>query len=147
MSSNRPTEARTGGSLRRLRSPRGWSLQGRLLTTVVSLLAVVCVGIGVGTEIALHRFLMDQLDEQVRDAGRRSEGIFELGPPPPGFRRPSWPEAPNGAGPAFLNAPGQAAHMIGAVVSSGGAVDAGVITPSGTRQGVSTAAATQLAHI
>ena len=147
MSSNPPTEARTGGWARRLRSPRAWSLQASLLTTVVSLLAVVCVGIGVGTEIALHRFLMDQLDEQVRDAGRRSAGIFELGPPPPGFRRPSWPEAQNGPGPAFLNAPGQATHMVGAVVSTGAAVDAGVITSSGTRQGVSNAAATQLAHI
>jgi two-component system, OmpR family, sensor kinase len=115
---------------------------------VVSLLAVVCVGIGVGTEIALHRFLMDQLDEQVRDAGRRSAGIFELGPPPPpGSRRPSRPDAQNGPGPAFLNAPGQATHTVGAVVSNGQVLDAGVITSSGTRQSVSNAAATQLAQI
>ena len=147
MSSNPPTEAHTAGWLRRLRSPRGWSLQARLLTTAVSLLAVVCVGIGVGTEIALPRFLRGQLDEQVVDAGRRSAGIFDRGPPPPELRRPTRPDAENGPGPFFLNAPGQATGMVGAVLSSGGAIDAAVITSSGTRQFVSNTAATQLADI
>src|SRR6516225_5613603 len=101
MSSNRPTEAKLGGGLRRLRFPRAWSLRARLLTTVVSLLAVVCVGIGVGTEIALHRFLMGQLDEQVINAGRRAARLFDLGPPPPGWRPPSLPDVQNGPGPAF----------------------------------------------
>jgi two-component system, OmpR family, sensor kinase len=133
--------------LRRLRFPRAWSLQARLLTTVVSLLAVVCVGIGVGTEAALHRFLMGQLDEQVTDTGRRSAAIFDLGPPPPGARRPPGFDRQNGPGPAFLNAPGQATRTVGAVVSNGQVLDAGVITSSGTRQGVSNAASTQLAHI
>src|SRR6185312_3336208 len=117
MSSNPPTEPSRPGLWRRLRSPRGWSLQARLLVTVVSLLAVVCVGIGVGTELALHRFLMSQLDEQVIDAGRRSATIFELGPPPhpsPGF--PRRPRLERGPGPAFLDAPGQATHTVGAVV-------------------------------
>src|ERR1700720_3894723 len=83
MSSNPATEPSRPGWLRRLRSPRAWSLRARLLVPLVSLLAVVCVGIGVGTEFALHRFLMGQLDEQVIDAGHRSARIYDLGPPPP----------------------------------------------------------------
>jgi two-component system OmpR family sensor kinase len=125
-------------------------LRTRLLVTVVSLLAVVCVGIGVGTEMALHRFLMDQLDERVIDTGRRSADIFDLGPlrpPPPGFPRPPRLEPENGPGPAFLDAPGQATRTVGAVVFSGVVLDAGVITSSGTRQAISDAAAAQLAHV
>lgn len=133
--------------MRRLRFPRAWSLRARLLTTVVSLLAVVCVGIGVGTEIALHRFLIGQLDEQVIGAGRRSAALYELGPPPPGWRPPSLPDVQKGPGPAFLNAPGQGPGTLGAVVSGGEVLEAGVITSSGTRQSVSNAAATQLAHV
>ncbi len=151
MSSNPPIEAGEPGRLRRLGSPRAWSLRTRLLVTVVSLLAVVCVGIGVGTEFALHRFLMGQLDEQVIDAGHRSATIFDLGPPPPpqpGFpRRPRPFELESGPGPAFLDAPGQATHTVGAVVAGKKVLDAGVITSNGTRAAISDAAAAQLAGI
>ena len=54
-----------------LRGPRGWTLRTRLLLTQVVLLAVVCAGIGIATEFALQRFLMNQLDEQVVEAGGR----------------------------------------------------------------------------
>ncbi|ORV83657.1 sensor histidine kinase [Mycolicibacterium iranicum] len=64
-------------------SPRSWTLRTRLIVTQVVLLAVVCAGIGIATEFALQRFLMNQLDEQVIEAGRRSSAIFEFGPPPP----------------------------------------------------------------
>ncbi len=123
MSSNPATEPSRPGWLRRLRSPRAWSLRARLLVTLVSLLAVVCVGIGVGTEFALHRFLMGQLDEQVIDAGHRSATIYDLGPPPPpppGSPRRTPPFDPGrGPGPAFLDAPGQATHTVGAVAFNG----------------------------
>jgi two-component system OmpR family sensor kinase len=122
-----------------------------LLVTVVSLLAVVCVAISVGTELALHRFLMAQLDEQVHEAGHRSAMIFDLGPPPPappGFpRRPPPFDLERGPGPMFLGAPGQAAGTVGAVVSNGTVLDAGVIASSGTRERVSDTAAGQLARI
>ena len=136
------------------------------------LLAVVCALIGVATEFALQRFLMHQLDQQVIEAGRRSAVIFELGPPPPpGFGpprgMPGMPEMPgppfgppppdhprriiiredDGPGPEFLNAPGQAARMVGAVIAQGVPVDAGVITADGARAGLSSAATTQLAQI
>ncbi|HEY9264199.1 MAG TPA: two-component sensor histidine kinase, partial [Mycobacterium sp.] len=115
-----------------IRSPRGWSLRTRLLVTQVLLLAVVCAGIGVATEFALQRFLMNQLDEQVVEAGRRSTVIFDFGPPPPpdmgppAMRPPRVIMAPppagstrrlvirddEGPGPAFLNAPGQAIRTV-----------------------------------
>jgi two-component system OmpR family sensor kinase len=151
-------------------------LQVRLLVTQVVLLAAVCVGIGVATEFALERFLSDQLDDQLLEAGRRSAAIFDLPPPPfggpmhrpappggPGpMQVPAMPEIPGmppdfsyperfdpeiGPGPGFLNAPGQAAETVGAVISPDGSVDAGVITTDGGRSEVSAAAAAELATV
>ncbi|MGP4054441.1 sensor histidine kinase [Mycobacterium sp. 4D054] len=149
-----------------LRSPRSWSLRTRLIVTQVLLIAAVCAGIGLATEYALQRFLTNQLDEQVIEAGRRSTVIFEFGPPPPpgmghrpGMRPPGAAPPPPGSdgrvvirdddwpGPAFLNAPGQAIHTVGAVVAGGRAVEAGVITADGSRAEVSATAAGQLAAV
>src|SRR6476660_8824561 len=145
----------------RFRSPRAWSLRARLLASQIVLLALVCAAIGVGTEFALQRFLINQLDERLAETGRRSTGLFEFGPPPPprgmgpmpGFPdRAGYPRRviirdDHGPGPAFLNAPGQAARTVGAVISRGTPVNAGVITADGTRAEISTTAAQQLAHI
>ncbi len=166
MSSNRRAE-RTAPTA--LRSPRGWSLRTRLIVTQVLLLAVVCAGIGIATEFALQRFLMNQLDEQVIESGRRASVIFEMGPPPgpgmgfpvpPGMRPPAGPPGPpppgpgrrmmmadEGPGPAFLNAPGQAIRTVGAVVADGGPEDAGVIAADGSRAEISDAAARQLTEV
>ena len=151
--------------LTRIRSPRTWSLRARLLVTVVALLAVVCAGIGVATELALQRFLMHQLDQQVIEAGRRSAAMFTFGPPPPppGFERRTSPvpgfgpppghprriiiREDDGPGPAFLNAPGQATRTVGAVITHGIPVEAGVITADGARAEITTAAAAQLARV
>jgi two-component system OmpR family sensor kinase len=120
--------------------------------TQVALLAVVCVSIGVATEFALQRFLMNQLDDQVMEAGRRSAAIFELPPPPLMFPPPPGrhhilfdPE--RGPGPGFLNAPGQAARTVGAVIVPGRPIDAGVITSDGDRVFVSAKAADELAGV
>ncbi|MBU8819462.1 HAMP domain-containing histidine kinase [Mycolicibacterium goodii] len=157
-----PPRVTPGGT--RWWSPRTWSLRARLVGTQVALLAVVCASIGLATEFALQRFLMHQLDEQLSEAARRSAAIFELPPPPPGFPPPILigpgpqgigppgrhlrlfdPE--QGPGPGFLNAPGQAAHTVGAVVSPDGSVDAGVIAADGSRHEVSAAAAGQLSAV
>ena len=156
MSSDLRAEATPGsGSAARWWLPRTWSLRARLVVTQVALLAVVCASIGIATEFALQRFLMNQLDNQLIEAGWRSAAIFELPspppgtPPPPGMRRhhriPFDPEG--GPGPGFLNAPGQAARMVGAVVAPNRPVDAGVITADGDRLGVTAAAAAQLSQI
>ncbi|BBY14766.1 sensor histidine kinase [Mycolicibacterium litorale] len=160
MSSNPPPAEPVGRS--RLRSPRTWSLRGRLLATQIVLLALVCAAVGVGTELALKRFLVNQLDTQLAETGRRSAGLFAFGPPPPGppmmMPVPRFPPPPgfphrvlirngDGPGPDFLNAPGQAARTVGAVISHGAPVDAGVITADGARVEVSGAAAEQLAAV
>ncbi len=154
------------GRSRRFRSPRSWSLRARLLASQIVLLALVCAAIGVGTAFALQRFLTDQLDDRLAETGRRSTGLFEFGPPPPlappgiGPMMPGYHDSPGfpgprrfiirddyGPGPAFLNAPGQAARTVGAVISHGVPVDAGVITADGTRTEISATAAQQLARI
>jgi two-component system OmpR family sensor kinase len=152
MSSN----PRADRKLTRLRSPRTWSLRTRLLVSQVVLLALVCAGIGVGTMIALQHFLTNQLDAALAETGRRSAGLFEFGPPPP---PPTGFGIPPGVshrmivrddlrpGPIFLNAPGQAAHTVGAVISRGTPVDAGVITADGTQSEISSDAAQELARI
>ena len=149
MSSSPPVDR----ALKRIRSPRSWSLRARLLATQILLLALVCAGIGFGTEIALQHFLMNQLDDRLGETGKRSVGLFEFGPPPPppgppgDFSRRMMIRDDMGPGPAFLNAPGQAARTVGAVISHGTAVDAGVITADGTRSEISATAADQLAHV
>ncbi|WP_237572304.1 sensor histidine kinase [Mycolicibacterium lacusdiani] len=173
MSSSPPA---SGGSGTRVFSPRTWSLRVRLLVTQIVLLATVCAAIGVATEFALQRFLVHQLDEQVLEAGRRSTAISDMPLPPesfgPGMRPgppgamappepprivlfPAPPDFPlrqrfdpeAGPGPGFLNAPGQAARTVGAVVERDGDVDAGVITSDGGRSAVSAAATKQLGAV
>ncbi|ABP54582.1 ATP-binding region, ATPase domain protein domain protein [Salinispora tropica CNB-440] len=57
----------------------GWSLWTRLVVILVTLLAVVSLGIGGITTVALRDFLTDRIDRQLRlDAGPRS-----FVPPPP----------------------------------------------------------------
>jgi two-component system OmpR family sensor kinase len=153
---------RADGGRSRFRSPRTWSLRARLLASQIVLLALVCAAIGVGTEFALQRFLTTQLDDRLAETGRRSVGLFEYGqapapppdmgsmpgsPDPPGYPRHIFIRDDDGPGPAFLNAPGQAARTVGAVTSRGTPIDAGVITRDGTRAGISATAAQQLAAI
>lgn len=115
-SSPPPAEASGPVGHPRLRSPRTWSLRARLLATLIVLLALVCAAIGAGTEFALQRFLGNQLDKQLAETGRRSAGLFDLGPPPlpplgppmPGFGPPGYPDpmAPGGP-PMFPRGPGE----------------------------------------
>ncbi|MFF4811641.1 sensor histidine kinase [Micromonospora chersina] len=67
-----------GGRLRRRLA--GWSLRRRLVLSVVALLALVSIGIGGLTTIALRHFLIGQVDNQIT-AGERGPGQV-----PPFFR-------------------------------------------------------------
>ncbi|OBF95072.1 two-component sensor histidine kinase [Mycobacterium sp. 852002-51152_SCH6134967] len=145
---------RADGPSTRIRWPRTWSLRARLLASQIVLLALVCASVGMGTVLALQHFLVNQLDGRLAETTRRSAGLFEFGPPPgppglprPGFRHRMMIRDDLGPGPAFLNAPGQAARTVGAVVSGDTPVDAGVIKADGTRSQISTAAAQQLARV
>ncbi|TSD97238.1 HAMP domain-containing histidine kinase [Skermania sp. ID1734] len=125
------------------RSPRTWSLRARLLFGQILLLAAVCVGIAAATEFALQQFLVHQLDEQLIDAGHRSASMF--GRPPPPLPGGTEPVRSPGPGPDFLDAPGQPAGTVGAVVSGGTVVDAGMLTTAGTRVAISATAQSELA--
>jgi two-component system, OmpR family, sensor kinase len=108
---------------RRASHPFGrWSLRARLLGEQTALLAVVCLIIVVVTEFALHAFLVDQLDRQLREASERAQ-VFAGGPRPPGgvpdHHRPP------------IGAPGQGAGTLNARISDGVVVDAQRLTARG----------------
>jgi two-component system, OmpR family, sensor kinase len=134
MSSSRPSSAR-----------RVWSLRLRLLVGQIVVLAVVCVGITAATELALRRNLVAQLDGQLAGTSYRSALMYPE-PKHPGrhWMHKYWRPGP---GPGFLDAPGQPAGMVGAVVGDGKTIEAGYLTGSGDRAAVSDSAQAQLAAI
>ncbi len=110
------------------------------------MLAVVCIGITAVTELALLHHLKAQLDGQLASASERSALIHRehnrAGPrrDPPFYPRP-------GPGPWFLDAPGQPTGMVAAIVDHGRTVDAGYLTSSGARAGLTPKAQDQLEAI
>ena len=126
------------------RTPRVWSLRFRLLVGQVVVLAVVCVGITAATELALRHHLLKQLDQQLGGASYRSALMY---PEKPGWRHEPHSYPRPGPGPRFLDAPGQPAGMVAAVVSDGKTIDAGYLTSSGSRAALTPTAQNQLEHI
>ncbi|BBZ42134.1 sensor histidine kinase [Mycobacterium conspicuum] len=125
---------------------RVWSLRFRLLAGQIVVLAVVCLGISAATELALLHHLVRQLDGQLAGTSYRSALLY------PEPKRPGWRQAHSyyptpGPGPRFLDAPGQPAGMVAAVISKGKVVDVGYLTSTGTRAAVSPAAQEQLQGI
>ncbi|OBG80257.1 two-component sensor histidine kinase [Mycobacterium sp. E802] len=123
----------------RLRSPRTWALQTRLLVALMALLIFVCAGIGAGTLLAMNRFLHQQLDRQVMETVERSSVFYNHGSPP--FERYAGP------GPLFLDGPGQSVDTVGAVIADGRVIEAAVIGSDGTRRALSPNALRQLADV
>jgi two-component system OmpR family sensor kinase len=122
---------------------QAWSLRFRLLVGQVVVLAVVCIGIGAATELSLYRYLVAQLDTQLRDASQRSVRIFGEPPTAP-WRHHQRPFPRPGPGPVFLDAPGQPVGMVAAVTSQGGAIEAGYLTTAGARAALTDAARAEL---
>ncbi|MFI7213390.1 sensor histidine kinase [Micromonospora maritima] len=90
-----------GGRLRRRLA--GWSLRRRLVLSVVALLALVSVGIGGLTTIALRHFLIGQIDNQLTFGDRRPADLERWAGRPDLYRpdqsgRPV-PSGPEGAPP------------------------------------------------
>jgi two-component system, OmpR family, sensor kinase len=126
---------------------RTWSLRLRLLVGQVVVLAIVCVGVGAVTELALYRYLVGQLDVAVHDASSRSVRIFS-GPPSAPWRHHHQRTYPRpGPGPVFLDAPAQPVGMVAAVIGDGGAIEAGYLTTAGARAGLTDNAKAQLGAI
>ncbi|MFF5991047.1 sensor histidine kinase [Prauserella flavalba] len=96
---------------------RAWSLRGKLVAQLIGLLAVVCVLVGVVTELALDAFLVDKLDEQLRQASDRALAVSRGPDRPPPAGVPTGPLA-------SLEAPGQGIDTLNAVLSGGDVVRA-----------------------
>jgi two-component system OmpR family sensor kinase len=128
------------------RTRRVWSLRLRLLVGQIVVLAVVCIGITAATELALLHHLVAQLDGQLGGTSYRSALMYPE-PKRPGWRRESHYYPRPGPGPRFLDAPGQPAGMVAAVISNGRTVDAGYLTTDGARAALTPAAQTQLEHL
>jgi two-component system OmpR family sensor kinase len=133
-------------SSRLAKAHRAWSLRLRLLVGQVIVLAVVCVGITTATELALRHHLLTQLDGQLAGTSYRSALMYPE-PKRPGWRNEHSYYPRPGPGPRFLDAPGQPAGMVAAVVNRGRTVDAGYLTSSGSRAALSPAARAQLERI
>lgn len=129
---------------RPVRRNRIWSLRLRLLAGQIAVLALVCMGITAVTELALYHHLVAQLDSQLGAASARSALMSRQPhrPPPPDAPRP--PTA--GPGPRFLDAPGQPAGMVAAVIGNS-KINAGYLTSSGARAALTDAATAQLRGI
>jgi two-component system, OmpR family, sensor kinase len=125
---------------------RVWSLRLRLLVGQIVVLAVVCVGITAATELALLHHLVKQLDGQLAGASYRSALMYPE-PKHPGWRHEHSFYPRPGPGPRFLDAPGQPAGMVAAVISNGKTVDAGYLTSAGSRSALTPEAQTQLERI
>jgi two-component system OmpR family sensor kinase len=145
MSSSPPPEeeqlART-----RAWSPGTWSLRSRLLVGQVLLLALVCIGVGAGTELALSQYLVHQLDGQLVDAARRS-ALMSGYPPPPRPPDSIRPYPRPGPGPDFLDAPGQPVGLVAAVIGFDQQVSAGVLTRLGARAALTEQAQAEIIHV
>jgi two-component system OmpR family sensor kinase len=51
---------------------RDWTLRARLISSMLGLIVLICVGIGVFTTYSLHSFLVGKLDDQLSSAGQRA---------------------------------------------------------------------------
>ncbi|MEU3625305.1 two-component sensor histidine kinase [Amycolatopsis coloradensis] len=100
------------------RAERPWSLRRRLIAQVAGLLALVCLVVGVATELALRDFLIDQLDSRLDETSQRASR-----PPPPG--RPGGERVPEG-----LRAYGQSTGSLFVNVFPDGRVLAAVLRSS-----------------
>ncbi|MET7806891.1 sensor histidine kinase [Micromonospora chersina] len=93
-----------GGRLRRRLA--GWSLRRRLVLSVVALLALVSIGIGGLTTIALRHFLVGEVDKQLTMADRRAGDVPRWLRPPGDPRRTDpcrqQPEPPPGFPPGSI---------------------------------------------
>jgi two-component system, OmpR family, sensor kinase len=127
------------------RTRRAWSLRLRLLVGQIVVLAVVCIGISAVTELALRHHLLRQLDGQLAGTSYRSALMY---PERPGWRNEPHSYYPRpGPGPRFLDAPGQPAGIVAAVVSDGRTVNGGYLTSSGDRAALTPTAQAQLERI
>jgi len=118
------------------------SLTGRLIATVVALVAIVSVLIGAATTIAMHRYLTNRLDTQLHQSLdraqaflQREDGINDGQPGPDEF-----------GGPRVGLPPGQSAGTLTALFDANGK-RGDVITSTGGRKQLSRSAVIDLLNV
>ncbi|HEY6596976.1 MAG TPA: HAMP domain-containing sensor histidine kinase [Asanoa sp.] len=100
------------GNRRQRTLRRPWLLRTRLVAAVVALLAVVCLGIGVATTVALRAQLLNQLDNQLTAVSGRPD-------PGTGQARGGRPDGPEVEGPGGDRFRGQPDGTLTAIVRGG----------------------------
>jgi two-component system, OmpR family, sensor kinase len=118
---------------------RVWSLRLRLLVGQVVVLAIVCVGITLVTELALQRYMVTQLDSQLGHVSHHSARVYRALPKYEVHQSP----APD-SGQGLLDAHGPIG-MVVAVVSDGHTVSGGYLTSNFAQAPLSQTAQDQLA--
>jgi len=125
--------------------PSRWSLRTRLIAGLVCLVALVCLVVGVVTEVALQRSLLARVDAQLTAAGGRSTNAG--GGPSENGSGPGQPPSREGRGAQFLLAPGQAVGTLGARIDNGRLTAAGVLDDTGSLQPLPADQAADLASV
>ncbi len=107
-----------------------WTLRGRLVVAVVTLLALAAVVIGFTSVLSVRTVLLERVDAQLTAATSRSSGAEEMwqgdGGPFPMREQPPVPK--------FIGVPGQSAGTLGAIIAGGAVRYAGYLDAAGELQ-------------
>ncbi|TDB70647.1 cell wall metabolism sensor histidine kinase WalK [Micromonospora sp. KC723] len=125
------------------RALAGWSLRRRLVLAVVALLALVSVGIGGLTTVALRQFLIKQVDNQLTQDDRRRDGPFPWNRQQgerPRSDSPPWQLRPDPP-------PGFPPESIAARVTGGAVASARIRTLTGSAEAVTADQVARLATV
>ena len=125
---------------------RAWSLQRRLVVTVVALLAGVCLALATVSTLALRASLVERIDDSLgaasMRAGRAPDGSAPVFPVPddvpsssdvtdPSTTAPGAPHVADGR-PPFLAVPGQSTGTLGLRLQEGEVREQGYLDDDGT---------------
>jgi two-component system OmpR family sensor kinase len=117
------------------------------VAALLGLVALVCVVVGVATDVALERYQLRQLDSEVQAAGGRATGG---GPPArsaPGHCGGASAVSSGAAGIGFLQSPGQATGTLAAELTGTGVTAAAYLDAGGCTRSLSTAEQSALTGI
>lgn len=122
-----------------------WTLRRRLTITMAGLLVVAALLIGVVSVLSLRAFLTERLDQQLNGAVNRTTMAVDSDDLEMPSRRGhgGHDDRPNNA----LNAPGQSAGTVVAVVSEDGSTTAGILNDKGEVTAIAVGASKQLTQV
>lgn len=123
----------TNPTIRHLLRPNSWHLSTRLVAVMLALLTVICVLVGMVSYAALSMTVRNQLDSSLQQASGRTAAFYT---------------SQTGAGTSDpLDARATSAGQLSAVLSNGVVRYAGILSPTGARQQLTTADADILAGL